>query len=180
MSYTEIYGFDKKGIAYEAGEIQNSWRGGMAVWLILEEKYLPQYKPVHESPIRCFKPSRCTTFDNNVMKEIWDLVNNEKVTRTDRIVLATTFDFCVIRKSELLEVIKAFNDFEGKTSLKEQAAVLDRLYKDDNCIAVGWNQTSVNGDTWTNYGYDEELEESIPYNLNENNKHWFLFDDLQV
>ena len=52
------------------------------------------------------------------------------------------------------------------------------MLSSDNCIAVGWNQTSVNGDTWKNYGgYDEEKDECIPYNCLTMNKHWYLFDE---
>jgi len=189
MSCTEIYGFDKEGTAYLAAEIQNSWRGGMAIWRILEEKYLPLYRPL-STPAHIpneqiesylgYKPSRCRCLENDIaMKEIWNLVDSDNVSFTDKIVLATTLDKVIIRKDELPMVIKAFNDFEGETSLKEQAEILDKMYKDDKCTAVGWNQTSVNSDTWDCYGYDEELDESIPYNLNKNDKHWFLFDELK-
>jgi hypothetical protein len=53
------------------------------------------------------------------------------------------------------------------------------MLNDENCIAVGFNQTSVNGDTWTNFGgYDEEKEEYIPYNILTGNKHWELFKEV--
>ena len=42
MSYTEIYGFDKSGDAYMQEEVQNAWRGAMAVWSILEENTYPR------------------------------------------------------------------------------------------------------------------------------------------
>ena len=56
MSYTEIYGFDKKGDAYYYNSVKNAWRGGMAIWQYLEKKYLPPYysKYAHMKTSRCF------------------------------------------------------------------------------------------------------------------------------
>ena len=52
------------------------------------------------------------------------------------------------------------------------------MLEDETCIAVGWNQTSVNADTWLSYNYDEELEDYVPYNCLEQNEHYWLFDEL--
>ena len=193
MCYTEIFGFDKEGIAYKKAEIRNAWRGGMAVWEILEERYLPPYIP--EYIIHCkwyypnmdydeivsrngFKPVRTLSLsDDKGMREVWNLYENDNVSDTDKIALATTFDRVVVKKEYFQQIIDAFESFEGETSLKEQTSVIREMLSDDNCIAVGWNQTSVNGDTWANYGgYDEETDECIPYNLHSMDKHWFLFE----
>lgn len=189
MSTTEIYGFDKAGNAYSLGETKNSWRGGMAIWGILEKKYLPPYLPsyapagitsVDEFEHRLgWKPSRTTSMMNeNAMKEIWGLADSEKVSITDKIVLFTTFDKCLVKKENLSKVIEAFRKFDGETSLKEQADILERALGDEECIAVGWNQTSVSGDTWGAYGYDEEKDECIPYNCLTQRDHYWLFDEL--
>ena len=189
MSYTEIFGFDKEGNAYYQANISNAWRGGMAIWNILEERYLPPHRPsyvpahIPDEKVESFlsyKPRRTADMMNrDAMKEIWDLFNNEKVSLTDKIVLGTTFDRVIVKKEDFSKLIEAFEAFEGETSLKEQAAVIKEMAVDDGCIAVGWNQTSVNGDTWANFGgYDEEADEAIPYSLNTVNEHWYLFDEL--
>ena len=195
MSYTEIYGFDREGNAYSQAEVKNSWRGAMAIWGILEEKYLPPYIPEY---IKCanwyypgisydevvrrngFKPTRLSPSfgKDNPTQEIWDLADNEKVSMTDKIVLLTTFDKVLVRREDLTKVIAAFNAFEGETSLKEQALILQEMLEDETCIAVGWNQTSVNADTWLSSNYDEELEDYVPYNCLEQNEHYWLFDEL--
>ncbi|MGJ0848163.1 hypothetical protein ACR77J_15845 [Tissierella praeacuta] len=190
MSYTEIFGFDKEGNAYFAGETKNAFRSAMAIWRILEERYLPPHRPsyipehIQDDEIEKFchyKPSRCTDmFNDKAMQEIWNLSDNDKVSEIDKIVLFTTFDRCLVKKEDIEKVIKAFEEFEGETSLKEQAEVLKELLKDDNCIAVGWNQTSVNCDTWLGYDYDEDNDETIPYNCLENDKHYWLFDALNI
>ena len=205
MSCTEIYGFDHAGDAYLYGSVQNSWRGGMAIWRILEDKYLPPYIPdyvkycywYYEGMLydllvekNGFKPTRLTSPEDKALEEIWNLYHNEKVPFAERIVLGTTFDYVVVKKEDIPTVADAFDAFGGDTNLGEQAVILRDMYKDDNCLAVAWNQTSVNGSTWANFGrYDEKTEEDIPYNIlgklrtlpsvelpvfEAQDKHWFL------
>ena len=108
-----------------------------------------------------------------------NLANSNTVSETDKICLYTTFDKCLVRKENIPKVIKAFREFNGETSLKEQADVLEQLYENENCIAVGWNQTSVNADSWINAGgYDEESDEYPPYNCISGKEHYWLFDEL--
>lgn len=188
MSYTEIYSFDKEGNASQAAEIRNAFRGGMAIWKHMEEKHLPPYRPSYvpafvtddkvEEFLR-YKPSRCTSImDDGAMKEIWSLADNMNIPENERIVLFTTFDKCLVKKEDLPAVISAFRNFDAETSLPEQADALEQLLRDEDCIAVGWNQTSVNGDTWENFGYNEEEEENIPYNCLSGEEHYWLFDEL--
>ncbi len=195
MSCTEIYGFDKDGNAYLQAEINNAWRSAMAIWRILEEKYLPPYIPDYikhanwYSPEmsfdevvakNCFKPSRLVMsfIKDNPAQEIWDLAASEKVSVTDKIVLLTTFDKVIVKKENFSRVIEAFNAFEGETSLKEQAAVLREMLGDENCIAAGWNQTSVNANTWSTYNCDDKTGKCVPYNCLTQNEHYWLFDEL--
>jgi len=189
MSYTEIFGFDKEGNAYWEADVSNAWRGAMAVWRTLEKKYLPTYRPsyvpayIPDSDIKGYlgyEPSRCTCSDEKAWHEVWALASKEDVPLADKIVLCTTFDKVLVKKEDLPRVILAFEMFEGETSLKEQAVILRRMFDGDKCIAVGWNQTSVNADTWTTIGgYDEEKEEHTPYNCLKQNDHWWLFDKLK-
>lgn len=192
MSYTEIFGFDKEGNAYAQADIKNAFRGAMAIWNILEKKYLPPYIPEYArrlgatayeeaEKILHYKPTRCSSLmEENAMKEIWSLADKKEVSETDRICLFTTFDKCLVKKADIPEVIRAFREFEGETSLKEQADILEIMYMDEDCTAAGWNQTSVNGDTWINSGgYDEENDCSIPYNCLSGDGHYWLFDELK-
>lgn len=187
MSCTVIYTFDKNGDAMWYSDIHNSWRGAPAIWSYLENKYLPPFRPSYvpahipddmvESYCR-YKPTRNSSMNDEDMREIWDLAEKAEIPIHERIVLYTTFDKCLVKKAELQRVIDAFNQFEAETSLKEQADILSKLLKDGNCIAVGWNQTSINGDTWGCYKYDDEENESIPYNCLTQNEHYWLFDEI--
>jgi hypothetical protein len=189
MSYTEIYGFDKEGNAYMENEVKNAHRGAMAIWNILEERYLPAYRPsyvpsyIPDSKVEEFcycRPTRCSAMmDRDAMKEVWNLINDDRLKECEQIALASTLDYVIIKKENFPELIAAFRQFEGNTSLNEQADILEKMLNDENCIAVGFNQTSVNGDTWANFGgYDEKKEEYIPYNILTGNKHWELFKEV--
>jgi hypothetical protein len=192
MSCTEIYGFDKEGNAYLYAQVKNAWRGGMAIWKIMDERHLPPYRPpdvpkdIPDDEVESYchyKPSRLVGSwagnDKKAAQDIWDLAENENIPEHERIVMSTTFDKAVVKKEDIPKIIEAFNAFEGETSLKDQAKVLQTMFDDDKCIAVAWNQTSVSGDgAWDCMGeYDEEIEGGIPYNLNTGDEHWYLFED---
>lgn len=191
MSYTEIFTFNKDGLCCDEYDVKNAWHGAMAVWRILEEKYLPPYHPryVPEGmPMEEFenrfgyKPSRLsiTAADEkeNPANQIWDLFENESISMDDRIVLGTTLDHVLIRRDEIGKVIRAFRNFDGETNLNEQADILAKIMEDENISAVGWNQTSVNADTWMNAGIYEQGE-CQPYNYLIQDDHWWLFDELE-
>jgi hypothetical protein len=185
MSRTTIYVFDDNGNAEEYEDINNSWRGAVAIWNFLEEKYPPQFRPKYvpedvpdfliEEFCR-FKPKR-TGSDLSDMQEIWELVNSSEVETVDKICLATTFDNVVVRTEEIDKIIEAFRAFQGDSSLREQAGILERIKNEGNFIAVAWNQTSVCESPWV--VYDEEEDTCEPYNLYTGNKHCFLFDELE-
>lgn len=173
MSCTEIYAFNREGNACYVADIHNAWRGAMAVWRDMEERHLPP--KIYYGR----KMSRLSGFNTKDADEVWGLFDNKEIPEHERIVLGTTFDKCLVRKENFPKVIEAFRKFGGNTSLPEQAEVLEKLVADDDCIAVGWNQTSVNGNSWSSKGgYNEETDESIPYNCKTMNDHFWLFDDL--
>lgn len=183
MSCTELFKFNKIGEAEYLGEVKNSFRGAMAVWDILDRKYLsPLPKPfwMEQTDYDQRGYSRiCEMSNPQIIKEIWNLFNDKKISRCDEIVLGTTFDNVVVMRENINEVIKAFEEFDGETSLKLQAEILKEALNDDDLIAVAWNQTSVNSDNWCNYSYDDDTDESIPYNILTQDKHWSLFDEIE-
>lgn len=181
MSYTEIFTFDKKGNASQYGEVKNAFRGAMQVWNLLDFKYLPPFIPTWalNLPVREERYHRSSDFMGGGLKEVWSLFDNPDISETDKIVLGTTFDNVVVMKENLQSVIDAFRAFEGETSLKEQADILEEALNDEDVIAVAWNQTSVNGGAWEtgDVFYDEDGDEQlVPYNLS-GDKHWDLFNE---
>lgn len=201
MSVTEIYVFRKDGFARYYAGIRNAWRGAIAIWSFLEEKYLPPYIPDYVTGCNWYypsitpqeverqlgyKPTRLAPSikkGNNPTQEIWDLADDLRLSRYERIVLHTTFDHCLIKKEDIPTVVKAFRAFEGETSLPEQAEILERIAQEDDVIAIGWNQTSVCADNWGCFGdCDQEEENCLPYNClhpSERWWHYWLFDELK-
>jgi hypothetical protein len=153
----------------------------MAVWNRLDEKYLPELPSdnpfIGKMEGRNYRSAQM--WNPNALKEVWDLYKNPDVSNTDKIVLGSTFDMVIVKRENLTELITAFREFDGETSLKEQADEIESLLKTDtDFIAIAWNQTSVNGDTWTNFGgYDDDKDEEISYNILTGTDHWDLFDD---
>lgn len=196
MSTVIIYGFNQEGVCSYEAEVHNAWRGAIAVWKALEKKYLPQYRPryvpasVPDDEVEAwlgYSASRLSSIsDPDAMKDVWNLFEAENVSGADKIVLGTTLDNVLVRRENIPKVIEAFEEFdkehEGETNLKQQADELRDFYDDDEVSAVGWNQTSVNGDDWSNTGEivrDEDGDEiGGPYNFNTGKKHWWLFDAL--
>lgn len=179
MSYTEIFKFKKDGNAAHLGEVRNAFRGAMAIWVHLEKKYLPPYRPEWAKfwgdDERSY--SRVSSINNDEMQKIWDLVRDERLSESERISLVSTFDNLVVNREHIPTVVNCFREFEAETSLKEQADIIELAYENDpDLIAIGWNQNSVNGDTWMNKGgRNEETDEEIPYNILTMNDHWSPF-----
>lgn len=108
MSATVLYCFEANGTCTEkTSKVQNAWRGAMAIWRILEKKYLPQYRPdyipdfVPDDMIETwlgYKFSRTMVMDQEAMKDIWGLFDLEKTSLVDKIVLGTTFDYVLVRE----------------------------------------------------------------------------------
>jgi len=173
MSCVEIVGFTKNK-CFIIGEVNNAWKGAMAIWKILEKKYLPPYQPSWWNPnLNKEPPSRCLQPES--AREIWDLSKSEKLSQNEKIVLNSTFDRCIVNVDNIDKVIFAFREFEGVTNLKEQADLIEQtIKKDSKIIAIGWNQTSVCENQWMTANFDEKTEEYISYNLEKDTNHWFL------
>lgn len=117
----------------------------------MEDKYLPphyfkNYRGEQE------KISRIS-FSDGTINEIWNLIHDDNVSDIDKIVLGSTFDNVVIMRKDIDKLLYAFLNFDGDTSLKEQAEIIKNEFENDpNLLAIAWNQTSINGDDWSNFG----------------------------
>ena len=144
----------------------------MAVWLHLEKKYLPSLKPERYHQKDQYVTRFSPTVEENKLKEFWDLYKDERLSENEVITLLSTYDKVVIAKNRIEKLLEAYRSFEGDTNLPEQAKMIEKHYKaNDDLIAIAFNQTSVAGDNWFNWGYDEENDQPIPYNLFEEDDH---------
>lgn len=184
VSTTEIYGFKADGYAEFIGETQNAWRGAMAVWTALEEKYLgllPSSIDANHSYSRLMSVFN-TEKDTQA---IWDLARDERLTDSERIVLKSTFDYQLFESKDVDKVVSAYKTFDADancdTTLKEQAEIIEQ--NKDRYIAFGFNQTSVNSAFWTEdrntceCEYCEHCKEDY-YNINTESDHFYLSVDI--
>ena len=152
MSYTEVIKFDKKGNPSSAGRVKNASRGSWIIWSILSQKYLG----------RDF-----SYLDPKLEQETWNLIWDDRLTDTEKIVLGSTYDFVLIKKEYIRKLIDAYEEFakrDDNLSLNEQNEILKKLENDKDCIAVGFNQNSISCDMCEDY------------NCITGTKHWYLFD----
>lgn len=177
MSYTGLYKFKKNGDSELFNKIQNSFRGAIAIWNILDQKYLKGYIPEYAKFLTKKQEIYYRSSDPKAIsiKEVWQLVDSKEITEVDRICLLSTFDDVIVYKKDIAKLLDAFVKFEGETSLKEQAKVIENeLKRDPDLIAIAWNQTSVNA-AW--YSEKSNEEEICPYNIFESNIHWDMFNE---
>lgn len=154
MSYTEIFKFTPHRVK-KIGEIQNSHRGAMRVWLILDEKYVPGFDYVHTRDIM------------KTWESVWDLFPGDALPEDERIVLGSTFDRFMVYKKDIPRLLKAFRSFVGNTSLSEQADIIEREYLSNRkLVAIAWNQCSVSEFLFKDY------------NVNTGDDHYNLFEQL--
>jgi hypothetical protein len=155
----------------------------MAVWGIIEERYLPPFKPNWALALGKTddKYSRTSDFMGGSIKEIWDLYNDERISETDKFILGTTFDKVIVLREDIPKLVKYMREFDGESSIGEQADIIENAYNnDDDLEAIGWNQTSVNGNPWESdetYVNDDGYEDYKPYNFLTGTKHWVLFHE---
>lgn len=171
MSSTELFGFKEDGSCISIGDIRNSWRGAMAVWIIIEERYLPPYEPEWAKGYELsYQPTRTIRAFNTPEKEqpiyqIWDLFKTDKISKIDKIVLGSTFDKVIVESKNYKELLNAFDNFKGETNLKDQANIIRKEGSDLQAIA--WCQNTVS-DPWCE-----------DYNINTGEDHWELFEDMK-
>lgn len=162
MSETELYAVYKNGdVKYYEG-VNNSWLGGMHVWNTLNEKY-------------GFNEGLFTGFEKT-----FGSFNKGRYENYEDIVLGSTFDHVLVKKENFNQLIDNFKLYIENTNggnFSKQIEVIKQMKNDGDIIAVGWCQTSVTGDLWDEY--DEETGENSPYNINEGDKHWYLFDEIE-
>ncbi|MBC2292940.1 hypothetical protein HCC36_06805 [Listeria booriae] len=162
MSSTNIHVVKTNGDVEFYAEVKNSFAGAMHIWNNLNTKY-------------DFRDDFFSGF-----KKTWGNFNKDVYEDFEDVALGSTFDKVIVKKEEIPLLITAYekyiNEFDG-SNLRLQIEIFKQIEQETNVIGIAWCQTSVSGDLW-DFGYDEEKDEPIPYNINKGDSHWFLFDDI--
>jgi len=164
MSYTTLYLVPIVGEIESYAEFRNSFRSAYLVWHNMSKKYLGMEVPLH---------------DNEEMRKVWNLFKTSFIPMEDRIVIASTFDRVMVRRTEIPKLLDAISSYISRFdggNLVDMVEELQKLAEDRVCYAVCWNQTSVS-DTW--YVRDDDEEDSRLYDISKDEDHWFLFDELE-
>jgi hypothetical protein len=173
MSYIEIFAFNENGDSESIGEVQNAFRGCMAFWLNLEKKYLPSVE-TKNILMRNEYNSRLFCFNEEHLDEFWGLVDDERLSSDERLILLSTFDKVIIGKEKVPELIHAYKTTDCDCNLPQQAEIIERAFQENKYLGVAFNQTSVMEDPWTLY--DDEKDESVPYNIFRDKGHKIVGD----
>jgi len=167
MSACEVYAITKTGNVRYFGEARNAFGGAFSVWRALIGKYL--VRGDDEATIFMMRGD---------MGSLWRLVRDERLTRAERIVLASTYDNVVIWHDHLMRVIHAFEGWahvhpkHTSHTMEEEVGLLAKIWQRKSLRGACFNQTSVCDSPWTVYGPHGGTR---PYNVLRDSGHWELF-----
>jgi len=169
MSRTTVCITGRDGEVHEGRCFPNLWDGAWFVWDALWRTYVDADGLTHASD----------------RTRLWALADDPRLTADERIALITTFDYAMIRKEECLQVAGALDRFaahyerrRGRTSsLVQQAQYLRELAAHPDVREVCWQASSSAEWLWETQQPDRVgVEETRPYNVRTDTRHWFLFD----
>lgn len=142
-------------------EFRNAWGGAALIWTALFDKYLKNPNIPYDNWM-----SRVSNPDSN---DLWDLSKRKDLAMCERAVHVSTFDRAYVCRENFSTFVKHLREFDalypssGNVShLLGWASAIEGLERDVE--AIGFHMTSVS-EKW--FRWNEEDEESIPYNLHE-------------
>lgn len=148
MSYTELFFMNKNKKVIKREKIENAHRGARMIWEQLIELYLDN-------------TSLRKLAEKDEYDKLWDLSNDERLTRHERICLLHTFDHALIDREnieELVEALKSMHISENYDSLFEQASIIENVFKNNKDIYyLGVNHNSISTNFWED---QEDIDKS--------------------
>jgi len=167
MSYCEIIAFtDNK--PDKSQEFSNAWGGAAYIWDNMYAQYLKD--PSKEHDIWMFNTNK-----------LWALASQQDIPSNLRTVLMSTFDYAIVNQEnfpEYIQHLQEFIEFFGTGNqvchLKGWSEFVQRHMLDAQ--AIGFYATSVGENLW--YTWDEEREESVPYDLSVGDKHFEIYEEI--
>lgn len=150
---TQIYAFDLNSEGFLYAEVENGEEGCFAIWEDLKKKYIDQ---------------RDEELNQETVNKVISLMSSDSLEDHERITLATTLDWVVIKKKSLAHFIKAFEEYDLNENLRKQKEILEFAKEDKNILAVAWNQNSKRNFDWSKCSTKDRGK---PYNISKERKH---------
>lgn len=176
MSATIIYFLRKDGIS--KAETRNAFRSSMYIWSDVAKRY-------------CGLERFPMIFDDDCLEsqmEVWNFNSRHPgiMQKHEEIALVSTMDNALAEPSQWPRLVEAFEKYGAEhpnSSFGEQAAAIRSVMESEQAsgvVAIGWQQTSVNGDSpWFSYEEDEGGEEYVEvYDPAIGNTHFWLMDSV--
>lgn len=169
MSYCKLITF-VDGKAAQSIEYRNAWGGAARIWDALFNRYLKD----PANPLSTWLMSTATGHD-----DLWALAKRKDLSRHERAVHASTFDWAIIRQVNFIDFASDLRRFAEEYPAGDRVCHL-REWADfiDQCEAeaIGFHGTSVSENLWEIW--DDGAEEPVLYNLNEGEKHFEVYEEL--
>lgn len=141
MSRTVLYKFNKKKEMEEIKEYHNSNRGASLLWGYFGKKYFGD---------------DFSMWNDDDAEKLWKLVEDPNVKWFEKVLLASTFDHCMIKRKNIYLFIIACkqyideysNNKFGAGHWEEYPNDLLKALEDKHLKAICWNQTTVCCQVW--------------------------------
>jgi hypothetical protein len=99
-----------------------------------------------------------------------------------RAVHASTFDYAIVFNDHLQQFAKDLREFVAyfgtDSSVCHLLSWAEFIEKNLEIEAIGFYGTSVSENLW--FKYNEETDESIPYDLETSDKHFDVYDQIEA
>ena len=176
MSYAELKIVKKNGDVVGYKEYNNAFGGAAFIWTKLYDKYLKDQNIPYDSWLLN-------------REKLWKLSKDESIPFFARVVLNSTYDHVIIKRENILDLANALEKFleifppsKGTIChLGNWVNDLRDIYKDKSIRGIAFYQTSVSQDLWNIYNDNEEDDSwtDRDYNIEKDEGHWFLFDEIE-
>lgn len=171
MSHCEIIEF-KDGKPVSSAEYKNSFGGAARIWDALFNAYL-------KDPAKEFDSWLTRNMRDPSDRTLWDLAKRDDLPPFERAVHMATFDRAMIRRENFARFAGDLRQFVKKYPAGDRVCHLsawaDRIAASD-AEAIGFWMMSVSDNLWQEW--DEEADESVPYDLNARTDHFEIYDRL--
>jgi len=164
----------KDGKADTQEEFRNAWGGSAFVWTCVYDEHLKDPHDKYDSWMAC-----AGTGD----RRLWDLASDARLQPFERAIHAFTFDRAMVRREHFAQLAQDLRDFHKRHLAKAAGKVCHLpewadLIEGCEAEAVALYGTSVSDNLW--WDYDEEIDMEVPYDLNERDEHFEVYDWLEA